>query len=267
MTEEQYLNAKEDLISRLQSMRERDSGHIVLLDSSGGEDDDSECLDDPTEKSNSTERDTAKDEIRIFGNICLKQRFRPKALKEPILKLGPRDMRYPIVMGKVAQRGEDIKELPPWVNCNLSDYIFEDGRFDLLGFYKLQQNIFPTIYKLVVCLASIRTNEVGCERFFSVAGYVSCPRRTRLNVRNYECLAALKANMQHVYIDENWVVNQYLEKEKAKSWNILDSENDMHVLNLERELLAEERGVSTEEIPPISEDTTNYQEALTYDLT
>lgn len=268
MNTEQYLSAEEDLISRLQSMMERDNGNIVLLDSSSGEDDDSACLDDPIVKSLSTEREKAKDEFRIYCNICKMQRHRPKAYEEPILKLGPCDMRYPIQMGKVVTKGDDIKANPPFVNCNLADFIHDDGRFDLLRFLRLQKNIFPTIYKLAVCLASIRTNEVGCERFFSIAGYVSNPRRTRLNVRNYECLAALKANMQNVYIDESWVVDQYLEMEKAKTWNVLDSENDMQVLNLEREMLAEERGVLSSELPPISDETgVGLPNPVTYDLT
>lgn len=162
-------------------------------------------------------------------------------------------MRQPIRMGKVLTRGEDIKALPPFVTCNLADFIGDDGRFNLVEFLKLQQIFFPILYKLAVCLASIRTNEVGCERFFSTAGYVSSPRRTSLNVRNYECLATLRSNMQNVYLDEDWVVKQYMTMEKAKSWNVLESTEDMNVLNLERELLAESLGVSAATFPPISD--------------
>jgi hAT family C-terminal dimerisation region len=163
-------------------------------------------------------------------------------------------MRFPIIMGKVAQKGDDIRANPPFVSCNLADFILEDGRFNLLGFMELQQDAFPTLYKLTVCLSSIRTNEVGCERFFSTAGYVSCPRRTSLNVRNYECLSALRFNMKQVYINEEWVVNKYLEMEKAKSWKDLDSPDDMKVLELERMLWAESEGVDIESLPPITTD-------------
>ena len=190
--------------------------------------------------------------MRVYWNAVRSRRNRPREYTGPILKLGPRDMRYPITMGKVKTKGDDIKATAPFVDCNLADFINDEGRFNLVGFLHLQRVAFPTIYKLVVCLASIRTNEVGCESFFSTAGYVSCPKRTRLNVRNYECLSALKANMQHVYIDEEWVVNKYLAMEKNKSWNELESKDDMQVLNLERDLLADSLGVASTTLPPIS---------------
>ena len=97
-----------------------------------------------------------------------------------------------------------------------------------------------------LCLSSIRTNEVGCERFFRTAGCVSCPRRTRLNVRNYECLSMLKVNMKQVFIDEEWVTKQYMMMEKDKSWDQLQSSDDLKVLKLEQELLAESLGVSVD---------------------
>ena len=58
--------------------------------------------------------------------------------------------------------------------------------------------------------------------------------------------------MQHVYIDEHWVVDQYMLMEKMKAWNELDSANDMRVLDLERELLAENMGVTPDCLPPIN---------------
>ena len=168
-----------------------------------------------------------------------------------VVKLGPCDMKRPLVMGKVGVAGPDLVGNPPFVQCNYADFIGQDGRFDLVRFLKLNEFSFPYLYKLSVCLSSIRTNEVGCERFFSTAGYVSCPRRTSLNVRNYECLAMLRSNMQKNYIDEQWVVDQYLMMEKNKSWSDLDNVDDMNVLNLEREMLAESLGVTTESLPPI----------------
>jgi hypothetical protein len=117
-------------------------------------------------------------------------------------------MPRPIEMGKVATCGEDICAYPPFVQYNLADFVGDEGRFDLVGFLNLQKNCFPTLFKLSVCIASVRTNEVGCKRFLSMAGYVSCPRRTRLNVRNYKCLSTLRSNMRKVFIDEQWVVEK-----------------------------------------------------------
>jgi hypothetical protein len=253
MMDTQYHHAEHELIARMQVMRERDSGEIIILDPSSDSDDDSACLDDPVVKSLSSEREKANNEFRIYCNLCKMHRNRPKVYEAGALTLGPCDMRHPITMGKVVTKGDDIRSNPPFVNCNLANFILKDGRFDLLGFMDLQKNAFPILYKLTVCLSSVRTNEVGCERFFSTAGYVSCPRRTSLNVRNYECLAALRSNMKQVYIDEQWVVDQYMAMEKSKSWKELDSRDDMRVLKLERELLAESQGVSVDSLPPIGD--------------
>lgn len=156
----------------------------------------------------------------------------------------------------VGTRGDDIKVSGNFVTCNLADFISSDGRFNLVSFLDLQKGVFPTLFKLAVCLSSIRSNEVGCERFFSTAGYVSCPRRTSLKVRNYECLATLKQNIRNVYIDENWVVNQYLMMEQKKSWGDLDNEDDMLVLNLERQMLAESMGVDPKSLLETEEENT-----------
>ena len=58
--------------------------------------------------------------------------------------------------------------------------------------------------------------------------------------------------MQAVYIDEKWVIDKYLSMEKAKSWGDLDSKHDLQVLELERELLAEQLGVTVSAMPPIT---------------
>ena len=252
MTREQYKTAEHQLIGRMQGMMERESGVLLVQDlASGSDDEDSAYLDDPVVRSMSTEREKATEEFHKYCNLCKMSRNRPKSYTGPVLKLGPADMRFKITMGKVETKGDDIRSQPPFVTCNLSDFIFDDGRFNLLGFMELQKDAFPTLYKLTVCLSSIRTNEVGCERFFSTAGYVSCPRRTSLNVRNYECLAALRSNMKQVYVNEEWVVEKYLEMEKAKSWKELDSPDDMRVLELEQQLFAENEGADIESLPPI----------------
>jgi hypothetical protein len=252
MTCEQYKYAEHDLISRMQVMMERNNGVLLVEDSSSSDsDDDTGFLDDKVVRSMSNEREKATEEYNNYCNLCKMSKNRPRTYTGTVLRLGPADMRFPITMGKVATKGEDIRSNPPFVSCNLADFVLDDGRFNLLWFMELQKDAFPTLYMLTVCLSSIRTNEVGCERFFSMAGYVSCPRRTSLNVRNYECLAALRSNMKQVYIDEEWVVEKYLEMEKAKSWKDLDSPDDMKVLQLEQELLAESDGVNFESLPPI----------------
>jgi hypothetical protein len=258
MSNEQYDQAESDLISKLQTMKERECGHVEATVTSGTSDEDS--LDDPRVRSMSSEQERAKDEFYSYCNLVKPMRHGPKSYTGPTLSLGS------IQMGKVKEKGDDIKASLPFVNCNLADFIEDDGRFGLVDFLTLQKEVFPTLHKLAVCLSSIRTNEVGCERFFSTAGYVSCPRRTSLSVRNYECLATLKANMQHVFIDEHWVVNQYQIMEKKKSWQDLDTSDDMQVLKLERELLAASLGVSVDSLPRIS-DSDSEREVVDVDAT
>jgi len=49
------------------------------------------------------------------------------------------------------------------------------------------------------------------------------------------------------------VVEKYLTMEKKKLWHELDTDDDMRVLTLERELLAESMGVNPDTLPPIAE--------------
>jgi len=66
----------------------------------------------------------------------------------------------------------------------------------------------------VVC----RVVEVGCEQFFGLSGYISSSRCSRLGVRTYKCVAMLASIIQNVYIDNDWVAQQYIEQGKKGSW-------------------------------------------------
>jgi hypothetical protein len=171
MNIEQFCQAEQELINWMQLIKERENGNVgVMLSQSEQEESDGDNFDDPYTKTNSTERDKVLEEYRIYCILCKKNQNRPWSYVGVTVKL------YPIEMGKVGTCCEDICSVPPFVRCNLADFIGDKGRFDLVGFLKLQKKSFPTLFKLAVCIASVRTNEVGCERFFSMAGYVSCPR-------------------------------------------------------------------------------------------
>ena len=84
-----------------------------------------------------------------------------------------------------------------------------------------------------------------------------------MKVRNYECLATLKANIQTVYIDEEWVADTYLTMEKNKSlWLALDTGDDLEVLKLEHEMHVKSLGVSVDLLPPIDEDLLEEPEVI-----
>ena len=63
----------------------------------------------------------------------------------------------------------------------------------------------------------------------------------------------LRSNMRHVYIDERWVVDQYLMMERTKTFNELEAENDMRVLELEREMMAESMDVDSATLAELCE--------------
>jgi hypothetical protein len=100
--------------------------------------------------------------------------------------------------GVVLEQGGDIDTSHLFKKCNLADFIDNRGYFDLVKFLGYHHQSFPFIYKLACCLSLMRVNEVGCERSFSIAGYVLNPRHTSLKVGQYEALAMVKQNIQKI---------------------------------------------------------------------
>jgi hypothetical protein len=142
-----------------------------------------------------------------------------------------------IVVGPVLSRGANLPS-----GLNLANYFDDKGSFfNVLDFFSDHRGKFPTLWTVVQCEAAMRNFEVGCERFFSLSGYISAPRRTRLGVRTYDCTALLASNLPKLYVDKEWVAKEYLRRAKAKAgaWK---PENTMAALkcwNLERILDAE----------------------------
>ena len=58
----------------------------------------------------------------------------------------------------------------------------------------------------------------------------------------------LKRNLQQIYVDEEWVVKEYMSLEKNKRWADEDNKNDVLVAELEEELYAEDMGVNAEQL-------------------
>ena len=249
MTDEQYTNAENDLVDRLQMMREAELGSRALLPKSPNKGEGDDTDDDVYEQPVSSERQAAYSEWMNYCRIVKKSRKFPKKFKkEGYMEIGE------IKLGQPEESGDALEASHPFVKCNLADY-FTRGYFDLVAFLLTNKISFPYIYKLVCCLSSLKTNEVGCERFFSIAGYVSNPRRTCLNVRHYESLAMLKRNMQHVFINEDWVVKQYMMLEKSKGWEERDNAEDKLVTDLERELYAGDLGIPVASLPDMEIDS------------
>jgi hAT family C-terminal dimerisation region len=245
MTIDQFDNAEKDLVERLQTMREAECGSRVLISKTTlGQRDE---LDDVYDQPISNEHQEAFNEWNNYCRVVKQKRHFPRKLKKDsnYLSVGS------IVFGAVEERGDDLETEggSKFKRCNIADFIRSNGYFDLIAFLGFNKEAFPFLYKLACCLASLRTNEVGCERFFSIAGYVSNPRRTKLNVKHYEMLAMLKRNMQQVYINEEFVVHEYMTHEKEKSWKTLDTKNDQLMTDLESNIFAEDLGVPLQDLP------------------
>ena len=119
-----------------------------------------------------------------------------------------------IVVGPVLSRGVNLPS-----GLNLAKYFDEKGRFfNVLDFFSDHRGKFPVLWTVVQCEAAMRNVEVGCERFFSLSGYISAPRRTRLGVRTYERLALLASNLPKLYVDKEWVAKEYLRRASMPSF-------------------------------------------------
>ncbi|KAL7517279.1 hypothetical protein ACHAWF_000117 [Thalassiosira exigua] len=71
--------------------------------------------------------------------------------------------------------------------------------------------------------AAMKVVEVGCKRFFFLSGYVSAPCHTQLGVRIYKRLVLLSSILQNMYIDDNWVANEYLRQ--LQGWGLEEGEH------------------------------------------
>jgi hypothetical protein len=66
------------------------------------------------------------------------------------------------------------------------------------------------------------------------------PRRTRLGVRIYKCLAILASIVHTDYIDNTWVATEYLRRCKAGAWKKENIVEAVTCWNLKRILDAEQ---------------------------
>ena len=260
MSNEQFEHAENDLIEQLKAMREANNGASTLIPKvTNGDEDSVDAMDDVYDQPQSSEQQAAWKEYNDYCRLFKNHKKYPKKLKkEGRLMIGG------IQIGVVEERGEDIDANPPFVKCNLSDFIDNTGYFNLVKFLSLNKQSFPYLYKLACCLSSLRTSEVGCERFFSVAGYVSNPRRTRLKVRHYEATAMLKQNLHHIYLDEEWVVREYMALEKSKAWDVSESRRNEQVVSLEKTIHTADTGFRSDPFESAEKDfASDFEEEIT----
>ena len=161
-----------------------------------------------------------------------------------------------IGVGPIEKRGENLPS-----GKNIADYLDKKGRMNLLTFFKDHEIRFPTLFVIVQREVSRRVVEVGCERFFGLSGYISQPRRSMLGVRNYERIALLSFILRHVFIDANWVAEEYLKRCKAGAWKKENTVESLKCFNLECIINAVDGGAELPQDIDIEEYLASLEEA------
>ena len=183
----------------------------------------------------------AQNEFQLF-ELWKRKKYRPKVdkSKSRVLKgVDSKGKSHEILVGPVLSKGYDLPS-----GKNLGEYVDCRGRINLVSFFMDHNKHFPTLWIVVQCECSRRQVEVGCERFFSLSGYVSAPRRTRLGVRTYERLAMMASILNKVYVDKELVAKEYLKRCKKGAWKKENTVEALKCWNLERIIDAELMGDS-----------------------
>jgi hypothetical protein len=197
-----------------------DAKHSSLcLDSDGDNsgDDSSGSTDDGfvLEKTNCNYNRT-EEEFNNFESFT-RNKHRPKWVQdksEILYGMGRNGELEEIMVGPVQENGKDLPS-----GKKIGTYVNEKGR-GCAQVFEDHKRFFPTLWIIVQHEAARRVVEVGCERFFGLSGYISSPRCSRLGVRMYKHVAMLASIIQNVYIDYNWVAQQYIERSKKGSWKM-----------------------------------------------
>ena len=230
MTDTQENNARAGILAEIKRLYEKDCAPTAIDFSDNDEDSELEMIGKHTSRA----FNKAKDEFDEFEMQCKVKRVLPKIQenKSRVLSgLGSREIR----LGQVETPGANLPS-----GKNLANYVDKKGRFKMVDFFEDHKESFPKLRLLALKRAAGDNVEVNCERFFSLAGYVSHPARSRMKSSTYERLAVLPAIMDVLYIDENAVVDEYIRRRKANDWNEIESEEDEAFLLLEREIAEEE---------------------------
>ena len=69
---------------------------------------------------------------------------------------------------------------------------------------------------------------VCCERFFGLSGYMS-----QLSTTQDYARWMLSQMLWYLYVDPNWVAQEYLRQIKAKTWKLQQDEESLKCFNLE----------------------------------
>ena len=235
MSPVQFIRARAALLHKMQDIIEARLPMEAVTEKNKYDSEDEEL---PDRENVSHKR--AEDELKEFERFK-KKRYHPTfSTKARVLSgtLEDGEKEYTVYFGAVKERGDNLPS-----GKNLADYFDHWHRMNLLKLFSDHTKLFPTLWIIVQREASRRIYEVSCERFFSLSGYVSSPRRTRLGVRNYERLAMLASIINQVYVDPQWVADEYLRRCKNGAWKKENTVAALKCWNFERMMDAQDRGL------------------------
>jgi hypothetical protein len=235
MTETQYDHAREAVVRLIQE--ELNSKNPIT--SSGVNDDDDNSLDgEIAEVDENDNRRLAEKEMCRYESFKM-QKYLPKLkLGRKLSNVDHKGRTIELGVGPVEAKGDDLPS-----GKNIATYVDSKGRFNVIAFLKDHANLFPILFIIAQREASRRVVEVGCERFFGLSGYISQPRRSQLDVRNYERISLLASILASVYIDPKVVATEYLARCKRGAWKKENTVESLKCFNLERMIAAEEMGM------------------------
>jgi hypothetical protein len=198
----------------MQDILDRESSVITSPDRDSSESEDSKEEEDFIFADNMN-YNKAVVEFKLFENYERKK-YRPIVDCSKSSFLSGEDSQgkaYEIAVGPVLSRGKDLPSFK-----NIADYIDCWGRMDVTKFALDHCTQFLTLWILMRDEAAMISEEVRCEQFINLSGYVSAPKRMRLGVRTYKCLAMLALILPNIYVDKEWVANEYLRRCKCGAW-------------------------------------------------
>jgi len=182
MSAVQACRARIALLRKMQDVLDnKDPAPLYSTDSDDKDDEEDEEY-TPRERVNANYK-KAEEELELLDEFKRKK-YRPSVIEENSVVLkSDINTAMDIWVGPLNPDSKG-KNLPS--GKNLFDYTDVCGRFKMLEFYSAHQKLFPTLWIVAQAEAPCRVVKAGCERFFRLSGYISSPRRTRLNVRTYE---------------------------------------------------------------------------------
>ena len=96
---------------------------------------------------------------------------------------------------------------------NHTDYIKDNGNYDIVLFFIDHKSVFPSLSKVLLGqLAPRITTEVDCKSLFSQAGHLSNTNWNRTVAKTFEHLVMLKHCLSRIYCERESVKQKIMDR-------------------------------------------------------